>query len=362
MKKAISILISGIMMTSSMPLATFAAEDQPVVISEIDSALSGSYSENITWTLDADGKLTLSGEGEIPDRDGITPWFDQMVNIKTIVVGEGITKIGKGVFLGLESVTSASLPDGIKSIDDSAFEECVNLKNVNIPEGVESIGNESFYKCALESLELPDSIKTIGEKAFVSGNFGSIELPSGITRLENGALGSCEYLNEVTIPDTVTYIGGTFGYCKSLTSITIPESVEEISYKAFAHCTNLETIIFENPDTVIIDEEGDVHDSFFYAWGGDDFKGVVKGYKGSKAEEYAIKYNTGFETLISEKSGDSNGDGRIDMSDAVLIMQTIANPSKYKLTEQGSKNADMDGDGVTNADALAIQKKLLKLE
>ena len=362
MKKAISILISGIIMTSSMSLATFAAEDQPVVISEIDSALSGSYSENITWTLDADGKLTLSGEGEIPDRDGITPWFDQMVNIKTIVVGEGITKIGKGVFLGLESVTSASLPDGLKSIDDSAFEECVNLKNVNIPEGVESIGNESFYKCALESLELPDSIKTIGEKAFVSGNFESIELPSGITRLENGALGSCEYLNEVTIPDTVTYIGGTFGYCKSLTSITIPESVEEISYRAFSYCENLETIIFKNPDTVIIDEEGDVHDSFFYAWGGDDFKGVVKGYKGSKAEEYAIKYNTSFETLISEKSGDSNGDGRIDMSDAVLIMQTIANPSKYKLTEQGSKNADMDDDGVTNLDALAIQKKLLKLE
>ena len=60
--------------------------------------------------------------------------------------------------------------------------------------------------------------------------------------------------------------------------------------------------------------------------------------------------------------GDSNCDGNVDMSDAVLIMQTIANPSKYKLNEQGSKNADMDGDGVTNADALAIQKKLLKLE
>ena len=60
--------------------------------------------------------------------------------------------------------------------------------------------------------------------------------------------------------------------------------------------------------------------------------------------------------------GDANCDGNVDMSDAVLIMQSIANPSKYKLTDQGSKNADMDGDGVTNADALAIQKKLLKLE
>ena len=61
-------------------------------------------------------------------------------------------------------------------------------------------------------------------------------------------------------------------------------------------------------------------------------------------------------------SSDSNCDGNVDMSDAVLIMQSIANPSKYKLTAQGSFNADTDGNGITSGDALAIQKKLLKLE
>ena len=76
----------------------------------------------------------------------------------------------------------------------------------------------------------------------------------------------------------------------------------------------------------------------------------------------STKSDTSVTTLLTTVQGDANCDGRIDMSDAVLIMQTIANPSKYKLTEQGSKNADMDGDGVTNADALAIQKKLLKLD
>ena len=60
--------------------------------------------------------------------------------------------------------------------------------------------------------------------------------------------------------------------------------------------------------------------------------------------------------------GDSNCDGTVDMSDAVLIMQSIANPSKYKLTTQGSFNADTDGDGITSGDALSIQKKLLKLD
>ena len=60
--------------------------------------------------------------------------------------------------------------------------------------------------------------------------------------------------------------------------------------------------------------------------------------------------------------GDANCDGIVNMADAVLIMQSLANPDKYTITEQGRLNADTDGNGITNNDALAIQKKLLKLE
>ncbi|MDE6501024.1 MAG: glycoside hydrolase [Ruminococcus sp.] len=60
--------------------------------------------------------------------------------------------------------------------------------------------------------------------------------------------------------------------------------------------------------------------------------------------------------------GDANTDGNINISDAVLIMQSISNPSEYKLSEQGKKNADIvDGDGITNTDALAIQMAEAKL-
>jgi len=66
--------------------------------------------------------------------------------------------------------------------------------------------------------------------------------------------------------------------------------------------------------------------------------------------------------------GDSNCDGTIDMSDVVLIMQSLANPNKYgisgsdekHMTEGGQKNADVVGNnGVTTDDALAIQLYLL---
>ena len=61
--------------------------------------------------------------------------------------------------------------------------------------------------------------------------------------------------------------------------------------------------------------------------------------------------------------GDANCSGTVDMSDAVLIMQTLANPSKYTMTPQGRANADVaeNGNGITNSDALSIQKYCLSL-
>ena len=62
--------------------------------------------------------------------------------------------------------------------------------------------------------------------------------------------------------------------------------------------------------------------------------------------------------LLSEESqlsGDANLDGRVTVADAVSILQHIGNADKYAFTEQQKKNADMNGDGVTAADALAIQ-------
>ena len=70
------------------------------------------------------------------------------------------------------------------------------------------------------------------------------------------------------------------------------------------------------------------------------------------------------------KAGDVNCDGTVDLSDAVLIMQALANPDKYgengkdtkRITSQGIKNADVTGnDGMTTGDAAAIQRYLLHL-
>ncbi len=62
--------------------------------------------------------------------------------------------------------------------------------------------------------------------------------------------------------------------------------------------------------------------------------------------------------------GDANDDGNLALSDAITIMQTVGNPDEYQLTAQGEYNADIAGDfdGITNLDALTIQRRLLNLE
>ena len=64
----------------------------------------------------------------------------------------------------------------------------------------------------------------------------------------------------------------------------------------------------------------------------------------------------------SKLKGDANCDNGTDMADVVYVMQSLANPDKYKLSTCGKDNADLNGDGVTVGDAQKIQLKLLGLE
>lgn len=69
--------------------------------------------------------------------------------------------------------------------------------------------------------------------------------------------------------------------------------------------------------------------------------------------------------------GDANCDGRVELADAILIMQSLANPNKYgvegsaenHITSLGQLNGDVDKSvkGLTSNDALEIQRYLLKL-
>ena len=83
---------------------------------------SGQCGENLTWTLDDKGTLTVSGEGAISDGA-----FDSFDSIKNVVINDGVTSIGDSAFSYCESLTSIVIPDGVISIGNWAFDECPDL-------------------------------------------------------------------------------------------------------------------------------------------------------------------------------------------------------------------------------------------
>lgn len=84
---------------------------------------------------------------------------------------------------------------------------------------------------------------------------------------------------------------------------------------------------------------------------------------GANTQKWVIESNfaagTTTTTTIPKEDiafGDTNCNGSIDISDAVLIMQSIVNNDEYQISEQGKLNADViDSDGITTKDALVIQ-------
>ena len=111
----------------SAPLALAAAQENettPMQSSNgiVASGICGKDGDNLTWTLDEQGMLTISGEGEMEDywQAGTAPWYEHAESIKEVAIGEGVTHVGDRAFRRL-GITSVSSPDSVVSIGDSAF-------------------------------------------------------------------------------------------------------------------------------------------------------------------------------------------------------------------------------------------------
>ena len=73
--------------------------------------------------------------------------------IKSLVIEEGIEKIGQSAFAKSSSLTKVSFPESLKIIDNSAFEGCGAIKSLKIGKNVEEIGDKAFSWCsAVEEL------------------------------------------------------------------------------------------------------------------------------------------------------------------------------------------------------------------
>ena len=260
---------------------------------------------DLTWSLGADGTLTISGTGEMKDykniRDGSgstdAPWWTYAGQILKVVVADGVSTIGEYAFGRLPNLTAAEIPASVTvistgaflvasalkdititdgetplTIENSAFSSCSSLETVSLPSRVVSIGR-TFVECtALTSVTLPETVMTGHTFSLSSGTFynctnlQTINLPEGTKSIPEGVFNGCTSLKELAIPASVTSITdrafknlnlesvtfkGTgitnipleaFYNCTKLASVNIPEGVTRIGQDAFRSCSSLSTV------------------------------------------------------------------------------------------------------------------------
>ncbi len=223
---------------------------------------SGWCGENVTYTFESStGTLTIQGSGAMKDYyngpDALisehAPWYSYCSNIKTVIIEEGVTSIGRYAFYNC-SVTSVTIPNSVTVIGGAAFYYCSDLTSVTIPNSVTNIGGWAFRDCSgLTSVIIPNSVTSIGSSAFEGcSGLTYVTIGNSVTSIGQSAFSGCSSLTSITIPNSVKIIEkNTFYSCKGLTSVTIPNSVTSIGTEAFSRCSGLSFITIGNSVTSI---------------------------------------------------------------------------------------------------------------
>lgn len=225
------------MLTAFVPIMASAE----VVYSGTCGVYEENNGKNLTWTLDSNGLLTISGKGKMGSgRIYYSPTF-KYCNVLWVKKGFSIhssEKEGKEHLLA-DRIKRVVINDGVTSIGEGSFYDCVNMESISIPNSVTEIYAGAFEDCkSLRSITIPDSVKSIGVSAFAW----------------------CEKLSNIKLSNSITKIDSSaFLRCSSLKNIEIPDAVEIIADNAFESCTNLSNIYVNNNNKHYLSVDGNLY-------------------------------------------------------------------------------------------------------
>lgn len=236
--------------------ASYMGYSASCVVTVIGDGFSGACNTRISWAYDtAERVLTLSGSGAMPTYSygSSVPWYSFRDQIKSIVIGSGITSVGKYAFYYCSAVENISIPNGVTLLDEYAFSWCSSLKSISIPSTVKTIDMYAFNYCsALESVTIPDGVDIIWNRAFFGcSSLKDINIPDSVVQIAQQAFSNCRSLESIKLPSKLSIISQeAFAYCSSLKKIAVPSSISFIFDDAFYGCDSLEEITVASDNTV----------------------------------------------------------------------------------------------------------------
>ncbi len=241
--------------------------------------------------------------------------FGGCTNLTSVVIGKGVTTIPPSAFQDCKKLENITIPDNVISIGFQAFAGCTNLNKITIPNSVIRIGNNAIYSSdkitiygytgtAAETYAKENGFKfklltddSNGDYKYevlsednrtceITGYTGSetdLHIPfqlNGYTVTRISGMDSNYKLKSVWIPNSVTELkGATFWNCANLECVVIGNGITSISDSVFHECTSLQKVVLHSNVSEI------TRKAFWDARVGC----IIYGYKGSSAEDYAIR-------------------------------------------------------------------------
>lgn len=194
-KRLISLALAVLMVICLLPVSALA-----------DGAASGTCGDNLTWKIDANGTLTVSGKGAMYDYSDGAPWDTKA--IKSIVIGDGVTAIGVSAFENCTGLTNVTFPSTLVKIGNLAFAGCGKLEAVSIPDSVTEIGDAAFEFSGLTDIVIPGNVKTVSDWAFAyCSNAKSVVVNEGVESLGMRAFAGLHKLESAYLPKSLKSIG-----------------------------------------------------------------------------------------------------------------------------------------------------------
>ncbi len=236
--------------------------------------------ENVRWSLDDEGKLIISGTGDMADysleQNKQSPWYDERKSVDKIEI-EGITKVGDYAFYDCNEKELVFKDNNLIEIGSYAFCRNRYLPTFELPRSLKIIGDYSFAnnteKLMIDKLILPELTK-IGEGAFSANPFiHNIYVPGTLEEISAGAFGGCAEVGEIEIAEGVKRImSGAIGGAKK---VLLPNSLEYLaddcgitSGKAVYGKNDYTKKWAKNHDLIYVDlaSKKDVSDIKFYSF------------------------------------------------------------------------------------------------